>query len=179
MVDRKEDTYEATVAELLTETTERELARRDGEWDAFTASVFRQLDEEAVATRRADLEAQAIDLFKQEIDLELSEMAPRFEEAFKETVEKRIFQSAIEQSWTARLKAWFEQARPQLTLGWASAAAAVVLMVLAVGSMQGTGELDDELVAGRVSVQRISFEGDVTVLPDDGVTIIWLDGATS
>src|SRR5262252_878056 len=105
MVDRKDDKYEATVAELLTEATDHELVRRDGEWDAFTYSVFRKLDEEVVATQRADLEAQAIDLFKHELDVELSEMAPQFEEAFRDSVEKRIFQSAIEQSFTARVKA--------------------------------------------------------------------------
>jgi hypothetical protein len=180
VVDRKDDMYEATVGELLGETTERELSRRDGEWDAFTSSVFRKIDEEAVAAERADLEAQAIHLFKQEMDVELSEMAPRFEETFRESVEKKIFQSAIEQRWTARFKAWLQQARPQgLSLAWASAAAAAVLMVVAVGSMQGGGQLEEKLASGHVSVQRISFEGDVTVLPDDGVTVIWLDGATS
>ena len=171
--------YEATVAELLTETNEAELSKRDGEWNAFTSAVFRKIDEEALAVQRADLEAQAIDLFKQEIDLEVSEMAPRFEEAFKESVEKKIFQSAIEQSWAARAKAWVESFRPQFGLGWASAAAAAVLMVIAVGTMQDSGELTEKLASGQVSVQRISFEGDVTVLPDDGVTVIWLDGATS
>ena len=44
--------------------------------------------------------------------------------------------------------------------------------------MQDAGQLEDGL-SGHVAVQRISFEGDVTVLPDDGVTVIWLDGATS
>ena len=180
MVDRKDDIYEATVAELLTETTEREIERRDGEWDAFTSSVFRRIDEEAIAVQRADLEAQAIDLFKQEIDLELSEMAPRFEEAFKESIEKKIFQSAIEQSWTQRVKAWFEGVRPQnMGLGWAGAAAAVLLMVVAVNTMQESSELTETLSSGHVAVQRISFEGDVTVLPDDGVTVIWLDGAAT
>ena len=179
MVDRKDDMYEATVAELLTETTQDELARRDGEWNAFTASVFRKLDEEAVATQRADLEAQAITLFKQELDVELSEMAPKFEEAFRESIEKRIFQSAIEQSWVARVKAWFEQARPQLAFGWAGAAAAVVLLVVGIGSMQSPTSLEEKLATGQVSVKQISFEGDVTVLPDDGVTVIWLDSVAS
>jgi hypothetical protein len=180
MVDRKDDIYEATVAELLTEATEHELARRDGDWDAFTASVFRKMDAEEVATQRADLEAQAVSLFKQEIDVELSEMSPKFEEAFRESIEKRIFQSAIEApSWSVRAKAWFQSlARPQLAVGWAGAAAAVVLLVAGVGSMQSTGKLD-ELATGNVSVQQISFEGDVTVLPDDGVTVIWLDSAAS
>lgn len=179
MVDRKDDIYEATVAELLSESTDQELSRREGEWDAFTASVFRKLDEEALATQRADLEAQAISMFKQEIDVELSEMSPHFEEAFRESIEKRIFQSAIEQSWTARVKAWFENARPQLAFGWAGAAAAVVLLVVGIGSMQSTTPLEEKLASGQVSVQRISFEGDVTVLPDDGVTVIWLDSAAS
>lgn len=179
MVDRKDDMYEATVAELLTESTQDELARRDGEWDAFTASVFRKLDEEAVATQRADLEAQAISLFKQEIDVELSEMGPQFEEAFRESIEKRIFKSAIEQSWTARVKAWFEAARPQLAFGWAGAAAAVLLLVVGIGSMESRSSLQEKLESGQVSVQQISFEGDVTVLPDDGVTVIWLDSAAS
>ena len=178
-MDRKDDTHEATVAELLTESTDRELARRDGEWNAFTASVFRKLDEEAHAIERADLEAQAIGLFKQEIDLEMSEVAPRFEEAFRDSVEKRIFRSAIEPSWRARGKAWLERLRPAMGLGWATAAAAAVALVLAVGSLDDAAIMEDGLAGGRVSVERISFEGDVTVLPDDGVTVIWLDGAPS
>ncbi len=178
MVDRERD--ELTVAELLTEATEEEIARRDGEWDAFTCSVFRRLDAEAVAHQRADLEAQAIALFKQEIDLELSELSPGFEEAFKESVEKRIFQSAIVPSWTHRLSAWFERARGDgFGLGWAGAAAAVVLLVFAAGTMQTGTQIDDTLMDGHVAVQEISFEGDVTVLPDDGVTIIWLDGSAT
>lgn len=178
-MDRKDDIYEATVAELLTESTEEELARRDGEWNAFTSAVFRRMDEEALATERADLEARALDLFKQEIDLELSDLAPRFEEVFRDSVEKRIFQSAIEQSWTARAKAWLERFRPQLALGWAGAAAAIVMLVVAVGSVEEPGRVQDKLASGHVAVQRISFEGDVTVLPDDGVTVIWLDSAQS
>ena len=88
----------------------------------------------------------------------------------------RKYLAAIEQSFPQRVKAWFENARPQFGLGWASAAAAAILMVVAVGSIQDTGQLE-ERPSGYVSVERISFEGDVTVLPDDGVTIIWLDGS--
>lgn len=180
MTRRHEDEIlEVTAGELLREQTAEELDRRDGEWDAFTAGVFRSLDQEETATARCELEDQAVALLKQEVDAELFQMAPRFEEAFKESVEKRIFQSAIEPTIKGRLKRWLDKMRPEhgFGFGWAAAAAAAVALVVMVGPLdtERAPKIGPQLARGQVSVERISFDGDVTVLPEEGVTIIWLD----
>lgn len=187
MTGRDEDgLLEVTVGELLREETKEELDRRDGAWDAFTAGVFRSLDTDETATARAELEDQAVALLKQEVDVEVSEMAPRFEEAFRESVEKRIFRSAIEPTMKDRLKGWLQKLRPDRSfgfgLGWAGAAAAAIALVVMTGPFDAerAPQVEEQLARGQVSVERISFDGDVSVLPEEGVTIIWLDSpATS
>jgi hypothetical protein len=163
-----------TVKELLEEQVGHELERRDGEWSAFTASVFRQIDSEDRGVARASLEDQAIELFKAEIGSELNSIAPRFDEAFKDSVEQRIFASAKEPSLWERLKsAASDLMRPQIAWRFAGAAAAAGVFALAIVQNPGT-EMVAEVRPGEVSVESIGFEGTVTVVPQQGVTVIWL-----
>lgn len=164
-----------TVGELLREDTREELERRDGEWNAFTSAVFRQLDLEDLGHARASLEDQALDLFKAEIEAELTASAPRFEEAFKEGVEARIFASAREPSWWEKLQAAAKDLfRPAPMFRMAGAAAAFGVLMLAVVSRSPDPEVIAEALPGEVSVESIGFEGTVTVVPQQGVTVIWL-----
>lgn len=173
---------EASVSELLKEELDEELERRDGEWSAFTQSVFRLMDDEVTQESRMELEELAIAQLKTEVDAELSEMAPNFEEMFRENIEQKIWQSAKEEVtlWT-QLRDFFQSiARSEFGygFGWATAVAAVVMV--AVMATPNTPTLDgSEPMAGHVSVESLSFEGTVTLMPDDGVTVIWLDDTPS
>lgn len=167
-----------TVGELLRESTAEELSRRDGEWNAFTSAVFRQLDQEDLGHARASLEEQAIDLFKAGIEAELTASAPRFEEAFREEVEQRIFQSAKEPTFWQKLQTSVKALlRPVPMFRVAGAAAAFGVMMIAVVSRTPDPEVIAEALPGEVSVESIGFEGTVTVVPQQGVTVIWLSGA--
>jgi hypothetical protein len=173
-----DERLEVTVAELLAEETADELAARDAEWGSFASSVLRRIEVERIEVEGSELAEQAIAALKQEVDAELSDVAPRFEEAFRESVERKIFRAAIEPTFAERMRAWIADLRPGYRLGWAAAAAAVGALVLSVAPFdRRTGSLEAPR-AGHVSVARISFEGDVTVQPDDGVTVIWLDAET-
>lgn len=166
-----------TVGELLRESTSEELSRRDGEWNAFTSAVFRQLDQEDLGHARASLEDQAIDLFKAGIEAELTASAPRFEEAFREEVEQRIFQSAKEPTLWQRLQDSMKallRPSPMFTM---AGAAALGVMLFAVVNRTPDPEVIAEALPGEVSVESIGFEGTVTVVPQQGVTVIWLSGA--
>lgn len=177
-VEAEAATETVTVAELLTEETEAELLRRDGEWDAFAARVFEAVDAEERALEQAPLEAQAVALLKDEIEGEVDALDPHFAGPFAAQIEKEIFKSAqVPESAATRLWNWVKQmfAPEQGAYGWVAAAAAV-LLVFGVTRLPETGPtpVPGESLAGRVTVEQVSFAGDVTVLPDDGLTVVWL-----
>lgn len=165
-----------------------EVERREGEWSAFTAAVMWRVDQEDRADERMSLDARAIAVLSEEIDAELASMAPMFERAFRAGVEQRIWQAAKERPglWT-RLRAWAEPRPPAwLTggrgawagVGLATAAAGLVGLLFLADLRQGG---DAAVVAEGVTVDGVSFEeGTVTVMPDDGFTVVWLaDSAPS
>lgn len=173
---------EASVEELLGQDTHEEIARREGEWTAFTSAVFARIDDEDLGLARMPLEDQAIDLFRQDVAGELSELAPRFEEGFKEEIEQRIWNAARAPTLADRIRGFFE--RPfgdGIGFGWAGAMAAAVALVAVTGwPTDPKPQQIAENIPGEVSVKRVSFEGTVTVMPDDGLTVIWLaDDASS
>ncbi len=179
MTDRKEDTYfEASVEELLTEDAAQEIARRDGEWSAFTMAVFDRIDDEDLGVARLPLEDQAVDLFRHEIAGELADLAPRFEEGFREGVEQRIWNAAREPTLMDRIRAYFDRSLGEglgWSVGWAGAMAAA-LAIVTVNGIPGNDDTSQiaENIPGEVSVESVSFEGTVTVMPNNGVTVVWL-----
>lgn len=156
---------------------DQELLRRDGEWSAFTASVFRQIDGAEAEVTRMSVEDQAIAGLKSEVDAELAEMAPRFEASFRAGIEQRIWQAAKQQPTLGeRITAWMDQLGRLLlphsrSLGLAAAMAAI-LVAIALGGLFTSG--DETLGDSQVSVDRVSFEGSVTVMQEDGSPVVWL-----
>lgn len=178
------DVSEAALAQpfafgaLLREEAEAELNKREGEWDAFTASVFRRVDNEDLALERMSLEDRAIGLMKAEVDGELSEMLPRFDRAFQKEVEQRIWRAAREQpTFGERVSNWWSSFREKMmprTMGFAAAAAAAAL-VFAVWPGPSADVVPLAVAPeGTVSVERVSFEGTVTVMEEGGITVVWL-----
>ncbi len=176
-----------TVSELLKNEQQEELASRDGQWNAFTSAVFRQLDQEDLSVERQELPEQAISMLKNEVNLELQEMMPRFEEAFKEGIESRIWEAAKEKpSFWTKVKAWWQEL--PATANWGlglSGAVAAAAMVVAVGLPQNPqlsqqsvdGPAVAPTLASTVSVEDLSFEGSAMVVPHDGVTLVILSDA--
>jgi hypothetical protein len=166
-----------TVAELLTEATEAELVSRDGEWRAFTARVFEAVDAESRALAREPADAQAVQLLRAEVEDEVEALAPRFDARFGAEVDREIFKAGqAPEPWWKKAWTWLHGAlQPGHGLGWAAAAAAVVLLVVSTGLPPGSDPaLPDGALAGTVTVEQLSFEGNVTVLPDEGLTVVWL-----
>ena len=158
-----------------------ELARRDGQWSAFSESVRRQIRQDAVATARKPLAEQAIDQLREDVHAEVEAVAQRFESSFADRVDQRI--ATQEPGLWARLVAWFEdQASPaRMAFGGfaAAAAAAMVLFVLVPGD-QGMQQPAVAALSpgGEVTVNEVSFEGTVTMFEEDGIAVIWLEDAS-
>jgi hypothetical protein len=169
-----------TVAELLTEEVEAELAQREGEWSAFTARVFEAVDAESRAVARAPLEAQAVEQLKHEVESEVEAMSGAFGETFRKEVEREIFKSAQEPTpWWTSAWAWV---KAQLSggegYGLVAAAATAALLIAVTGVPRGDDPALPAIAVappGSVAVEALSFEGDVTVMPEDGITIVWID----
>src|SRR5262245_48128478 len=81
---------------LFREEVDAELARRDGEWTAFTARVFRTIDSADVVAERMSLEQRAIEMMRAEVEGELADMTSRFEREFKLGIEQKIWRAARE-----------------------------------------------------------------------------------
>lgn len=174
-----------TLGEYVRDDTRRELSRRDGEWGAFSAQVFDAIDREAVEARRMSLEERAISTMRREVEGELGELGPRFEGAFQKELEDRIWRAAkTRPTIGAALTSWLEAAR-----GWWSgqartfgllAATATAAVALAVVVPRGPApQLGAASAPGTVRVDRVSFEGTVTVMEQGGMAVVWLSGASS
>jgi hypothetical protein len=172
---------------LLREEVEQEIAKRDGEWNAFTAHVFRKADQAELVEARMSLEERAVEMMRAEVGGELAEMLPRFDRDFRDGVEQRIWRSAREQpSFWSRASEWFASMKRSLSprpIGFAMAAAAAVAIAVTYAPVPPNGPSVVPVTvgqSGRVSVDRVSFEGTATVLSDEGITVLWLtDDATS
>ena len=172
-----------SVAELLTEATAAELAARDGEWQAFTARVFEAVDAEARSFAAEPADAQAIQLLRAEVQDEVEALAPRFDARFGPEVDREIFKAgqAAEPWWKKAWDAVHRALQPGHGLGWAAGAAAAVLLVVTVTGLPPGGgpAVPDAPLAGAVTVEQLSFEGDVTVMPEQGLTVVWLSDVSS
>lgn len=171
--------------DLLRESMEEELRRRDGEWSAFSAQVDAKIATSLRAEQRLAPDARAIAGLKGQVESELADLEPRFEGAFLAGIERRIWRSAIERpSSLARVRAWIDERRHRRGVRFALATAfagglAIALAVAdsprSLGPAGGRGGVGQE---GAVEVERVSFEGTVTVMPEDGMTVLWLADAS-
>jgi hypothetical protein len=179
-----------------------ELDRREGSWTAFSAGVFRQIDEAARAQTRLSLEDRAIEALKQNVEAEIADLEPRFERAFREGIERQIWRAAkAPPSLLDRVRSWLD-AQPWRVIGGASpparrgrgpepvriawsrvGLATAMAMILGLLVFRGLdrGQNDALAVMDAVSVDEVSFEGTVTLMPaDNGMTVVWLgsDGSS-
>jgi hypothetical protein len=158
---------EFTVTELLRQETERELASRSVHWQPFTQQVLRRIDGEARAQSQRGLEDQVLQTLREEVDAELTSRQPHFEGPFVEAVQSRIFKEGI-------------GTRPQPTRWWrqlwlrplvaATAVAAGWLFVVSGGGPVPGSEPQE------VHIQKLSFDGSATVVAEEGLTVVWVQG---
>lgn len=189
---------ELTVAELLREERTMELERLDGSWTAFSAQLDKRLNEATrlrVAPRASPqllpswieawfrprrsegLDPEAIDFLRTDVEDEVRDMAPAFEERFGAEVERKIeVRGARAESLGERLWAQIQKlgVLPRTGVGFGLAAAAAALVVVMTNSPAGDPE--KILLSGQVSVDSMSFEGDVMMIPSEGVTVVVLSG---
>ncbi len=167
---------DTAVRTTLRSELEAELGRREGAWPSFTAAVFRQIDEQALLCSRMELEDQAMVRLQEEVDLELHELAPGFEEAFREGVERRIWRSARDApGFFAKLKHTLStHLEGRWRMGWAWAGAGATALMLAFSVPDAWLSTPMERAVGQVTVEDLSFEGTVTVVPREGMTVVWL-----
>jgi hypothetical protein len=162
----------------LREAMTRELERRNGEWEPFVAQVDRRIDDAARASDRMSVEDRAIASYRDRVASEVALMEPRFERAFKEGIEQQIWRAAKEKpSLFDRARSFLRKHRAQSTwsLGLATATAAIIALFFLSGLFQGHPDTVAAFDSSGVSIDQVSFEGTVTVMPaDNGMTVVWL-----
>ncbi|MCB9653431.1 MAG: hypothetical protein H6729_04765 [Deltaproteobacteria bacterium] len=196
------------VGELLRAAVEDELAQREGEWDCFTANVWREIDGHAQkrAPTRAPMETLAFGELRDAVEQELHDVGPDLERRFKEEVEQRIWRDAQATRGRSGRRA-FAVTRRLWPAALAAAALALFVVNLDVGrqptrtapqanpqrAAQGqqedrataaartwTAALEGENAQPRgVLLEEMSFAGDVVVVPEDDLTIVYLDRANA
>ncbi|MCA9554985.1 MAG: hypothetical protein KC933_33450, partial [Myxococcales bacterium] len=152
-------------------------ARRAPEARAADARVFEAVDAEARSLARGTVDEQAVRLLRAEVEDEVEALGPRFDARFSVEVDREIFKAGQGPApWWKKAWDWVHGAlQPGHGLGWAAAAAAVVLLVVATGLPPSPDPtLPSGALAGTVTVEQLSFEGNVTVMPDEGLTVVWL-----
>lgn len=169
---------------LLKEEVDAELAQREGSWNAFTHQVFKKVDQLELVETRMSMEERAIEMMRAEVDGELAEMTPRFERDFKVGIEERIWRAAKEKpSFGERVSEWFGAWKRSLSprpFGYAMAAAAAIAVGVVYNPFATQSIVQPVASQAGVSVDRVSFGGNVTVMSEGDVTVVWLvDDATS
>ena len=164
------------IGDVLRDGTAAELERRDGEWSAFSASVFRQIDAQSIEETRMTIEDRAIAMMRANVEGELAEIEPRLETQFARGVEQRIWRAAkATPTLKERIAGWFEWL-PNASLlrpaGFAAAAAMAIVALAMFGIEQPPPALAPP--QGHVTVDRMSFAGTATLLDEDGLSVVWL-----
>ena len=164
-----------TLGDVLRAEVETAVDAKTGVWSAFAHQVMLAIDQ--AEGRSGEVTDRAIAALRAEVDSELDAMAPRFDRDFREGVERKIFRSArTPLPWWSRIAdavgAWF---RPNPALGFAAAAAAVALFAVLPGPPREV----IEPAGGRVSISAVRFGGTVTVMPDDGIAVVWVTDSAS
>ncbi|MGF1509064.1 MAG: hypothetical protein ACFB9M_06130 [Myxococcota bacterium] len=158
------------VSDLLKAETEAELERRGSHWEPFVHQVFVRLDADQRVTGQRSLEDQAVEALRASVEAELTELQPHFEGPFSEAVQAQIFKEGIgrtqEETGWSRVVAWFRKRWFQPVLLGAAATAAWLLV---------TGP-PSALAEDEVRVQKLSFEGSATVVAEEGLTVVWVQG---
>ena len=177
------ETGAVTVGDVLRAEVDEavEVRERAGAWSPFAQQVLRTIedyerDQAAVSDRLAHA-------MREEVDAELDALASRFDRDFREGVERRIFRAAREaRPWWSEfsdaVRAWLS---PRPTFGFAvAAAAAVVFAVVLPRTSTGPGTVAvPEVDSGHVSISAVRFDGTVTVMPDDGIAVVWVSNDAS
>ena len=165
------DANAVTIGDMLREEVDAAVAEKDGVWSAFAHQVMMAIDH--AESERVGVDVSALAALRADVDAELDAMAPRFDRDFKEEVERRIFRAGREsEPWWSRVgetvRGWLQ---PSPGLGLAvAAAAAVAFVVVRTPAPPAVPVVDD----GRVSISAVRFEGDVTVMPDEGIAVVWV-----
>ena len=162
---------------------EAETASRAGQWSAFAASVSDQIRAAERVAARTPIEVRAIETLREDVAAELESVEPRFEKTFRREVEAKrdapAAPSFLDRAM-GRMRGWLHQlSGPQrLTIGGLAAVAAASMMFVAEPTLDHASDVVNALPSGAVSVDDVSFEGMVTVIENDGQTVIWLADAS-
>ena len=172
------------IGDLLRQDMGAEIVRREGEWDAFTAGVSRRIASLLVSEGRMNAEERAVNQLREQVESEVHELAPRFEQEFGRGVEAKIFRAGRERRTFSDLFARLIESLGDAFELRKFAYAAPVTLLLTVGLWMkfdtSSNVLGDRSVrSGSVAVQSMSFEGTVTLMNEDDQTVLWLDEPTS
>lgn len=168
-----------SVGELLRAERDDELRRREGSWGAFRSAIETRIAESPTTEA---LDDRAVALLRADVEDELRALGPAFEERFKEEVGRRISErDASRRSSWARTRAWLAERMPSIDVGWGVGLAGVAAALALVLGPSPEPRPDPAAgaraeLSGEVSVDAVTFEGDVMMIPGDGMTVVVLSG---
>ena len=164
----------STVEEWLRLERDAELTRMDDRWVAFGAQLRSRLS--SVPTT---MEERAVDLLRAEVDDEVEALTPAFDSGFPDEVKRRLGRDSG--SWFRTLYDRVRENRGRVLWSWGSglgllgAAGALAFMVTAADPA-GSGGQGQPPLYGEVTVDTVDFEGDVMMIPEEGITVVVLSG---
>ena len=163
----------ATVGDMLRSEVASAVDDKTHAWSAFAHQVMWAIER----ARPVGNDDNAMAMLRDEVESELDALAPRFDSDFREGVERRIFREGqtVQPWWRRWSDAFTDWLQPSPGLGLAAAAAAAVVLVV----VRPTSVPEPTPDAGQVSISAVRFDGTVTVMPDDGIAVVWVTGDAS
>ena len=147
---------------ILAEHNHQAIAKFEGQWSEMKKYVLGRI-------QAPGADSLAIEQLTSEHLFELKRSEAIFAGPFRAEVERRLRRAKAQQaSWWTTWKPRF-----QWSGGMAALAAVFVIAVLPVTPPDGPDGSD---LTGHVSVDSVNFEGDVMMIPDEGVTVAVVTG---
>ncbi len=174
------DSSGPTLGDVMRAEVGDEMAGKKRVWSAFVHQVLAVIDRHQRRALAAGPEGIADGLgqaLRDEVDVELNAVAHRFDGDFRDGIERKIFRAARRSPpwwWRPRSRpsSWLPPSTPAFARPAFGLAAAAIVALLWVVRPYPSSEPD--AAAGTVSISAVRFGGSVTVMPDDGIAIVWV-----
>ncbi|MBX2814314.1 MAG: hypothetical protein KTR25_21070 [Myxococcales bacterium] len=154
------------VFSLLVDEHRAAVEAAPGEWSDFSQHAV-----ERAMSPGAGAETWAVRTLRDEVEQRVERDTPIFEGPFRRVLEDRLRQ--LETYEKPQPKPWFRLLAPR-RFGVGLAASMAMVVCLVVGSRLSERTSGYMPLSGEVSVDTVDFEGDLVMIPEEGVTMVVL-----
>lgn len=172
----------APLAKWLREETNAELESRSLDWASFNLKVLSKVDVDSPEVAKLPENTEMVSvasLLKSDRDRVVEDVPEASWAQFKVNVFSRMDVTPMKFLWMKRVSEWWRTVE-DIGLNWRVGIAAVgvasILLTVrpAVDLIEETSSRN--ALSGDVSVDSVRFEGDMMMIPDEGVTLVVLTG---